>query len=70
VSSQYKAYSKDSNADPEALRLLIQVRDPGRVADIIAPRLRIPIKDRQILLATIDPVARLEKTLSLMGTNA
>jgi len=50
--------------------LLIQVGDPGRVADIIAPHLRIQVEERQSPLATIDPVTRLEKTLSLTGTNA
>jgi ATP-dependent Lon protease len=40
---------------------LDQTREPGRVADIIASCLPLPISDRQGLLATLDPVARLEK---------
>lgn len=45
---------------------LEQTRDPGRVADIIATRLRLPIADKQGLLATIDPVARLRQVDTFM----
>jgi len=38
-----------------------QIRDPGRVADIIAAHIKLPIQDKQALLATLDPVARLEQ---------
>jgi len=40
---------------------LDRLRDPGRVADIIAARLVLPISDKQDLLATLDPVTRLER---------
>jgi ATP-dependent Lon protease len=46
---------------------LDQTRDPGRVADIIAPYLPLPISDRQSLLATLDPVARLERVDALLN---
>jgi ATP-dependent Lon protease len=46
---------------------LNQTRDPGRVADIIAPYLPLPISDRQSLLATLDPVARLERVDALLN---
>ncbi|MBR0825745.1 LON peptidase substrate-binding domain-containing protein [Bradyrhizobium manausense] len=45
---------------------LEQTRDPGRVADIIATRMRLPIADKQGLLATIDPVARLKQVDAFM----
>ncbi|MBR0717070.1 LON peptidase substrate-binding domain-containing protein [Bradyrhizobium liaoningense] len=45
---------------------LEQTRDPGRVADIIATRMRLPIADKQGLLATIDPVARLKQVDGFM----
>jgi ATP-dependent Lon protease len=47
---------------------LDQTRDPGRVADVIAPYMVLPISDKQHLLATLDPVARLEKVDRLLTT--
>ena len=46
---------------------LDQTRDPGRVADIIASYMRLPISDKQSLLATLDPVARLERVDALLN---
>jgi ATP-dependent Lon protease len=43
-----------------------QVRDPGRVADIIAAQIKLPIPDKQALLATLDPVARLDRVDALL----
>ncbi|MBV9532928.1 MAG: LON peptidase substrate-binding domain-containing protein [Bradyrhizobium sp.] len=45
---------------------LDQVRDSGRVADVVAPYLHLTISDKQSLLATLDPVARLERVHALM----
>jgi ATP-dependent Lon protease len=49
---------------------LDQTRDPGRVADIIATRMVLPIGDKQSLLATLDPVARLKRVDALMDLSA
>jgi ATP-dependent Lon protease len=46
--------------------LLVQVRDPGRIADMISPRLRAPLSEKKGLLAMLDPVARLEKVHALI----
>ncbi len=46
---------------------LDQIRDPGRVADIIASHLIGPITEKQRLLATLDPVERLERVTALMA---
>ena len=43
-----------------------RIHDPGRVADIIAAYLRLPISDKQALLETVDPVARLEKVIAVL----
>ena len=45
-------------------------RDPGRVADTIAARLALPLSDRYELLATLDPVARLERVDTLLDVSA
>jgi ATP-dependent Lon protease len=49
---------------------LDQTRDPGRVADIIATHMMLPIGDKQNLLATLDPVMRLQRIDVLMGALA
>ena len=55
---------------PETWPQLDQTRDPGRVADIIAARLKLPIADRYALLATLDPVMRLERVEALVDLSA
>ena len=49
---------------------LRQTRDPGRAADMIATYMTLPISDKQSLLATLDPVARLERVNALLESNA
>ncbi|MDA9503357.1 ATP-dependent protease [Bradyrhizobium sp. CCBAU 11386] len=51
---------------PGVWPLLEHTRDPGRVADIIATRLRLPMADKQKLLATLDAVARLRQVDTFM----
>ena len=48
---------------------LDQTRDPGRVADIISTHIVMPISDKHDLLATIDPVARLQRICELMDAS-
>jgi len=42
------------------------IREPGELADAVAPRLLVEIDHRQDLLETSDVIARLEKILALM----
>ncbi len=43
-----------------------QARDPGRIADVIAMHVALWPKDRQRLLATLDPVTRLQHVHDLL----
>jgi ATP-dependent Lon protease len=45
-----------------------QVRDSGRIADTIAMNIALWLKDSQGLLATLDPVARLQHVHDLLGS--
>jgi ATP-dependent Lon protease len=66
--TQFESYAADREIQvPQIWPPLDQTRDPGRVADIIAPYLPLPIGDRQSLLATLDPVARLERVDALLN---
>ncbi len=46
---------------PQTWAFLDQIRDPGRLADIISANMALPINDKQGLLATLDPVMRLKR---------
>jgi ATP-dependent Lon protease len=52
---------------PQTWPPLTQIRDPGRVADVIAWHMVLPVRDKQELLATLDPVARLERVDTLLA---
>jgi len=73
--ANFASYAERNNIEiPQILSPLGQVRDPdlvadvvskrtrnpGWVADVIAGRITLPIGDKQRLLATLDPVRRLE----------
>jgi len=45
---------------------LDQIRDAGRLADIIARHMILPLQEKQSLLANLQPLARLEKVCALM----
>lgn len=45
---------------------LDQMRDPGRVADVIAQHMKLPLNEKQCLLTMVDPVLRLEKVEALL----
>ena len=47
-----------------------RIRDPGRLADMIASHIELSIPDKQALLATLDPVRRLERVGDLLQGNA
>jgi ATP-dependent Lon protease len=52
------------------LQASFKTRDPGRVADYIAAHMTLPISEKQSLLATLDPVARLERVDALLDAKA
>jgi ATP-dependent Lon protease len=47
-----------------------QVRDPGLIADVMAMHIAMWLKDRQGLLAILDPVARLQRIGALLTSSA
>jgi ATP-dependent Lon protease len=55
---------------PQIRPPLDQTRDPGRVADVIAVYMVLPMSDKHSLLATLDPVMRLKRVDALMGVLA
>lgn len=51
---------------PDIWLFFDQTRDPGQIADTIATRMRLPIRDKYELLATLDPMKRLERIEALL----
>jgi ATP-dependent Lon protease len=64
----FKAYTAAHEIRiPQIWPLLDQTRDPGRVADMIATRMKLPLSEKQDLLVMVDPVARLTRVDALMS---
>jgi ATP-dependent Lon protease len=68
VLERFQAYLNVNLASPPYGRLP-HIKEPGVLADAIAPFLSIDISKRQDLLETADVIARLEKLLALMTTD-
>jgi ATP-dependent Lon protease len=67
---RFESYAAARKIDVQQTRPpLNQIRDPGWVADVIASYMALPISEKQSLLATFDPVARLERVDALMNAN-
>jgi len=62
----FEAYAAKHELDMQRIRPNIGQSDPGRVADVICACVTLPISEKQGLLATLDPVARLEKIIAIM----
>ena len=52
---------------PHSWASLEQMSDPGRIADIICAHITASLAERQDLLATLDPVARLQKVDAMIA---
>jgi len=53
---------------PDELQVMaMQVRDPGRLTDMVASYLKIAIEEAQDLLGTLDVRARLEKLIAILS---
>ncbi|MCK1337868.1 LON peptidase substrate-binding domain-containing protein [Bradyrhizobium sp. 38] len=55
---------------PDIWLFFDQARDPGRIADTVAARMKLPVRDKYELLATLDPVKRLEAIETLLDMPA
>ncbi|MGX4806816.1 LON peptidase substrate-binding domain-containing protein [Bradyrhizobium guangdongense] len=51
---------------PDIWLFFDQTRDPGQIADIVATRMKLPVRDKYELLATLDPMKRLERIEALL----
>lgn len=64
---QFEQYVKLSKRiPPETVVSVVNLEEPGRLADIIASHLNLKIDDRQIILESVDIARRLEKLCTLV----
>jgi ATP-dependent Lon protease len=67
VGGVFETYAKLSKRVPPEMLLSIQTIDePGKLADQIAAQLQLKLQDKQTLLETASPTARLERLFELM----
>jgi ATP-dependent Lon protease len=66
-SSLEKAVNLGKNISSEVMVLIVNLDDPGRLADLVASNLELKTEDAQSALDLIDPVARLKKVHELLA---
>ena len=67
VQATFEAYVKlNKRIPPEMLASVATIEDPGRLADTIVAHLSLKLQDRQAILETASPRARLERLFELM----
>lgn len=52
---------------PDILMVLEDIQEPGRLGDLIASNLNLPVEEAQIILETLDPIERLHKINELLN---
>ena len=67
VVATFETYVKlGRKVNPEMIMQVSAIEDPARLADSIVVQLNLKLEDKQSVLETIDPAARLEKVLGFM----
>jgi len=61
-----KAVNLGKNVSSEVMVLMVNLDDPGRLADLVASNLELKTEDAQVALDLVDPVARLRKIHELL----
>ncbi|MCG8402573.1 MAG: LON peptidase substrate-binding domain-containing protein, partial [Firmicutes bacterium] len=66
--TQFEQYVKLSKKiPPETVVAVVNIDEPGRLADIVASHLTLRIEDKQAILEAVDIARRLEKLCSIMA---
>lgn len=65
----FENYAGRHDMNMQQIWPVIGQNDPGRVADVISPHLIMPLSDKQNLLATLDPIVRLEKVAAFLDSH-
>jgi ATP-dependent Lon protease len=69
VVASFESYlGLNSSIPPEVLQSVTGISDPSKLADTVAPHLNLKVAQKQELLATVPPAKRMERLLTLMGS--
>ena len=52
---------------PETIGTVSNIQEPGRLADVVASHFALSIADKQSILESVEPAARLERMCQLLG---
>lgn len=52
---------------PDILMVLEDIQEPGRLADLIASNLNLPVNEAQLVLETLDPIERLHRINDILS---
>ncbi|MBQ2270957.1 MAG: endopeptidase La, partial [Firmicutes bacterium] len=63
----YKQYLRYQSKDDNRYNSASSVKNPGRLADVIATGMDVKIHDKQVIMAEVDPGRRLEKVCALLN---
>jgi ATP-dependent Lon protease len=57
----------DKNLPPDILMVLEDIKDPGRLADLVASNLNLHVAEAQMVLETLDPIERLHRINEILS---
>ncbi|RNC29960.1 MAG: Lon protease 1 [Candidatus Dichloromethanomonas elyunquensis] len=67
LSHQFEEYARlGKKVSPETIGTVLSVKEPGRMADLVASHLNLKVEDKQAILDAIDLSERLEKLTELI----
>ena len=69
VNAQFEKYAKsNSKIPPEMIQSALSIKEPGRLADIVASHVALKVENKQAILESIDPEERLMKLYNFLSS--
>jgi ATP-dependent Lon protease len=69
VNAQFEKYAKsNSKIPPEMIQSALSIKEPGRLADIVASHVALKVESKQAILESIDPEERLMKLYNFLSS--
>ncbi len=62
-----KYFEIDNKIPPEAIASIMGSEEPGRMCDILAGNIDLPIRDKQLILESLEPKERLERLAFILS---
>ncbi|MDP4118505.1 MAG: endopeptidase La [Bacillota bacterium] len=62
-----KYFEIENKIPPETIAAIMTAEDPGRMCDVITGNIDVSVKDKQLILDSFDPRARLERLILILS---